>query len=237
MSKKAFFLIFFFYGSFLSAQNPEELTGSWTELIGQHTISEKWCIGTTAISQHYRVFDDFQFILLRTGVAYRFSEDALVSIGYDYFFSDAYSKGGSKLQHRLWQEFNLSSKYSEFRISHRYRFESIWTKQEPAYATSQRFRYRLKMEHPLYRKTYISAFNEIFINIGRPYFNQNRMALALGYHLNSNLRVEIGYLKLHFDDAHFDRVRFAMFFKTDFFSKDNDRRSSMEKVPPQKNGT
>ena len=237
MSKRAFLLLFLFYSSFFSAQNIDEMTGSWTEIIGQHSISKKWCIGTTAISQHYRIFDDFQFILLRTGVAYRFSEDALVSIGYDYFFSEAYSEVDSKLQHRLWQEFNLSSRYSQFRISHRYRFESMWTRQEPKYATSQRLRYRLKMEHPLYKKTYISAFNEVFINTEKPFFNQNRLAVALGYHLNLNLRVELGYLKLHFNDAHFDRIRLAMFFKTNFFSEDNDQRSSKKKVPTVQPGT
>jgi hypothetical protein len=222
MSKRAFLLLFLFYSSFFSAQNPDELTGSWTELIGQHELSEKWCFGTTAISQHYRTFDDFQFVLLRTGIAYRFSGNALVSVGYDYFYSESYSEERSKLQHRAWQEFNLSNKYSGFGISHRYRFESIWTRQEPKYDLSQRFRYRFKVEHPLYRNLYLSAFNEIFINVGKPYFNQNRAALALGYHLNPNLRIELGYLKLHFDHAHYDRLRLAVFFKTDLFPGDKN---------------
>ena len=78
------------------------------------------------------------------------------------------------------------------------------------------------MEHQLYRDFYASAFNEIFINTHKPYFNQNRLALSVGYHLNPNPRVEIGYLKLHFDHAHFDRVRLAMFFRTDLFSGNKD---------------
>ncbi len=220
MSKRAFLLLFLFYSSSFSAQNPDELTGSWTELIGQHELSEKWCLGTTAISQHYRVFDDFQFLLLRTGLAYRFSGNALVSVGYDYFYSESYSEDRPNVQHRAWGEFNLNSRYSNFAISHRYRFESLWTRQEPQYDLSHRLRYRLKVEHPLYKSIYLSAFNEIFINVGRPYFNQNRMALGLGYRLNPNLRVELGYLKLHFDRAHYDRLRLAMFFKTDLFSRE-----------------
>ncbi|WP_324719650.1 DUF2490 domain-containing protein [Salinimicrobium sp. HB62] len=215
MSKRAFLLLFLFYSSFFSAQNPREFTGSWTEVVGQHKLSEKWCLGTTAISQHYRVYDDLQFILLRTGVAYRFTDNALVSIGYDYFYSESYSEDRSQFQHRAWQELNLSSRYSGLGISHRYRFESIWTRKEPQYDLSHRIRYRLKVEHPLSGNFYLSAFNEIFINTGTPYFNQDRVALALGYHLNPNLRLELGYLKLHFDRAHYDRLRLAMFFKTD----------------------
>ncbi|MCY2686425.1 DUF2490 domain-containing protein [Salinimicrobium sp. TH3] len=198
------------------------MTGSWTEVIGQHELSEKWCLGTTAISQHYRMFDDFQLLLFRMGLAYRFSGDALVSAGYDYFYSESYSEDRPKLQHRTWEEFNLGSRYSTLAISHRYRFESIWTRQEPQYDLSHRLRYRLKLEHPLYKNLYLSAFNEIFINVGKPYFNQNRMALGLGYRLNPDLRVELGYLKLHFDHAHYDRLRLAMFFKTNLFSKDKN---------------
>ncbi len=222
MSKRAFLLLFLFNSTFFSAQNPDELTGSWTEVVGQHSLSEKWCFGTTAIFQHYQVFDNFQFVLLRTGVAYRFSGSALVSVGYDYFFSEAYSGESFQLQHRAWEELNLNSRYSGFRVSHRYRFESIWARQEPRYDLSHRLRYRFKVEHQLYKKVYISAFNEIFLNVSRPYFNQNRSALGLGYHLNPDLRVEVGYMKLHFDHAHFDRVRLAMFFKTDLFSGNSD---------------
>jgi long-subunit fatty acid transport protein len=218
MSKRAFLIPLLFYSSFFSAQNPDDLTGSWTEIIGQHQLSEKWCLGTTAISQHHRFFNDFQFVLLRTGIAYRFSGTALAAIGYDYFYSEAYSEDRFKLQHRAWQEFNLSSKYWEFRTSHRYRFESIWSRQEPQYDLSHRFRYRFKVEHQLYKSIYVSAFDEIFLNTGQPYFNQNRLAIGFGYHISEDLRMELGYLKIHFDEAHYDRIRLALFFKTDLSS-------------------
>jgi len=88
MSGKAIFLFIFLQSYFLSAQKTEDLLGTWTELIGQNKIAEKWSIPTTLILQHYEVFDEFQFILLRSGLTYHLSNNLSASLGYDYSYSE-----------------------------------------------------------------------------------------------------------------------------------------------------
>ena len=222
MSKKAFLLILFFYSSFLPAQNSEDLLGSWTEIIGNHKISEKWSIPATGILQHYKILDQLEFLLLRAGLTYGLSETVAGTLGYDYIFSEPFSQGGSKLQHRLWEQLLLSNQYSGLAVSHRYRLESTWTTSAPEDDLSHRMRYRLRLQHKLYRNFYATAFNEVFINMGRPYFNHNRLHLGLGYTFHPDLRFEVGYLKLHFSTGHFDRVRLGLIFKTNIFSENRD---------------
>ncbi|NJY61360.1 DUF2490 domain-containing protein [Salinimicrobium sp. CDJ15-81-2] len=219
MSKKAFFPLLLFHSLLLTAQNPEELLGTWTEVIGQNYISEKWSIPTTAILQHYEVLDKFQFILLRSGVNYHFSSKASAAVGYDYFYSEGISGEMTNLQHRVWEELSLKSNFSAWNIGHRFRFESTWTRQEPEYSLAYRLRYRLKLEHPLYKKWYVTGFNEIFINLKEPVFNQNRLHLGVGYAFHPDLKFELGYFKNHFRQAHYDRIRIGIVFRTRMFSR------------------
>ena len=220
MLKKGIFFFFLFFSISISAQETDEMFGSWSEVVGRHKLTEQWSIPTTAILQHYRVFDPLQFIILRTGLTYNLSENASATLGYDYIYSEVYSGENFSLSHRLWEELVLNSKYSGFGISHRYRLEHTWTRRKPDYDLSHRLRYRFRIEHLLYKKIYVTAFDEIFIKIGRPHFDQNRLHLGLGYVFHSNLRMELGYFKIHFTAAHFDRVRLAVIFKTALFSKE-----------------
>jgi hypothetical protein len=218
MSRRALFLFFFFYTFFLSAQNTDDILGTWTEIIGKNSITEKWSVPTTVILQHYEVLNELQFVLIRTGITYHFFKNASASLGYDYIYSESFSGENFGLQHRMWEELSFASKYSSFHISYRYRLESTWTRQEPEYALAHRVRYRLKLEHPVYKKTYLTSFNEIFINVNKPYFNQNRFHLGLGYAFHPDLKVEVGYFKNHLNRRHFDRVRLGLVFRTRMFS-------------------
>lgn len=217
MSKKVFILLFTLSTSSLSAQNPEDILGSWTEIIGQHKISEKWSIPATVILEHYEVLDKFQFVLLRSGLTYSFTKDLSASLGYDYFYSEAFSGNSSNLQHKIWEQLTFKSNYSALKVLHRFRLESTWTRQEPEYALAHRMRYRLKIEHPLYKDIYLTSFNEIFINFQQPYFNQNRIHTGLGYTIHPDLKIEMGYFKNHFRRAHYDRIRLGLIVNTGIF--------------------
>lgn len=219
MFRKVFVLLLILSSSSLSAQDTEDLLGSWTEIIGQHEISEKWSIPATVILEHFEVLDKFQFVLLRSGLTYSFSENFSASLGYDYFYSETFSGDNSNLQHKIWEQLSFKSNYSALKVSHRFRLESAWTKGEGEYALAHRTRYRLKLEHPLYKKVYITSFSEVFINLRKPYFNQNRIHAGLGYALDADLKIEIGYFKNHFRLAHFDRIRLGLVFNTRVFQR------------------
>lgn len=214
MLKNALLLPFFLLSFPILGQNPENLTGTWTELIGQNRISENWSIPTTVILQHYEVLDEFQFIILRSGITYKSPENISVSAGYDYFYSESFSEGKIQWQHRAWQELTLGNNYSSFNIAQRYRLESIWSSHERKHELSNRLRYRLKVEHLLYKKWYLTFFNETFLQFEKPYFNQNRLHLGIGNALHPDLKIELGYFKNHFERAHFDRIRLGFYFTT-----------------------
>ena len=73
------------------------------------------------------------------------------------------------------------------------------------WSSSGRFRYQVKGTLPLRGESveagepYLSASNEIFISYGENVqyniFDQDRVALAFGYRMNRNWRVETGFME------------------------------------------
>ncbi|WP_373055919.1 DUF2490 domain-containing protein [Zunongwangia sp. H14] len=217
MKRKIFTPLSLFCFLIISAQNPENMVGSWTLISGQHKISEKWSIPTITILQHYRVYEDFQFVLARTGLSYRFNPMVQATLGYDYFHSKPFdgSAASGKDQNRLFEELVLKNAYGKLGLSHRYRLETIWTSQNSEHSFGHRTRYRLRLQYPVYKKLYATAFDEVFIMLEKPYFNQNRLHLGIGYGFSPNYKMELGYFKNDFNTASYDRVRIAIIFNTD----------------------
>ena len=58
----------------------------------------------------------------------------------------------------------------------------------------------LELTYPIYSENwFVSAYDEVFINLQEPVFSQNRLyAAAQGYHINRNITTQVGYLKNHF---------------------------------------
>ncbi|WP_373057786.1 DUF2490 domain-containing protein [Zunongwangia sp. H14] len=221
MKKKIFTSLALLGSLIISAQNPEGFLGSWTLIAGRHKIAEKWSIPTIAILQYYRVYEDFQFVLARTGISYDLSPQVQATVGYDYFHSEAFegSAASGKDQNRLFEELVLKNKYKNLGVSHRYRLESIWTSQNDENSLAHRVRYRLNLQYPLYKNLYATAFDEIFTILEKPYFNQNRLHLGFGYVFNPHYKMEIGYFRSNFSTTSYNRVRVAIIFNTDLSKK------------------
>lgn len=217
--KKIFTSIFLAGFCMLSAQNPQKEVGTWTLMAGIHKISEKWSIPTILILQHYELYNDLQFGLLRTGIGYNITPKVKLTLGYDYLHSEHYGDidDFSSHQNRFFQELSLTNSYSKLGVSHRYRMETSWADNDDQNGPGHRFRYRLKLSHPIYRNLYATAFEEIFISLEEPHFNQNRLEIGLGYMFNPNYKMELGYFKNDFSSKSYNRIWIGMIFNTKLY--------------------
>ena len=97
---------------------------------------------------------------------------------------------------RLWPQIALLQNIGKLKIEHRYRQEFRFTSN----GYRNRFRYRLGLSYPIgkagkdYQPFQISAGNEIFFTGKAPYFERNRMLLALNYKPSKAIGLLLGYL-------------------------------------------
>lgn len=209
-------LLLFFTALF--SQNPTEEIGTWNLIAGNHQVTEKLSIPTVGIIQTYDLYKKFHFGFFRTGLTYKVTDKINATLGYGYLHLQPYDlENGSILRrHIIYEELNLKSNYKKLNIFHRYRFESNFDTKANVHSTNQRMRYRLRLTHPIYKKLYAAISDEILLTFNEPYFNQNRFNAGFGYVFNPNLKMELGYFKIHFASKNYDRIRLALIFKTSF---------------------
>ncbi len=199
----------------LSSQDLNENDwGSWVMLYGTNKISNSFDVITEFRLHNYEVFKDLDNQFIRTGLNYRIDSGLSATAGYIYQYSETRSDANVS-ENRLYEEITLKNKYKKLSISHRYRIEHRWINWNGNTDFSNRMRYRLMLSHPLFGKFYVKVFDELFINLQEPIFNQNRLHLGLGYTFAPNLKLELGYLKNHFSSINFDILRIGIVFNTD----------------------
>ncbi len=156
--------------------------------------------------------------LLRVGVNYKVNQKLLIRVGYGWI--ETYPYGSINLQaagktfteHRSFQALLLNDHVNSLEIQHRFMLEQRWigrfTKPdielEDDYVYVNRMRYMLRLQMPLGKKEledrtfYMAMYDEIFIqfgeNVQENIFDQNRLSGLIGYKLNKNFKLELGYL-------------------------------------------
>lgn len=222
-------IIFSLSASIAKAQETgEKELGSWLMYFGTARISDPFSIHTEV---QYRTFEfdgNFNQLLLRTGLNYHFKENATATVGYGNITSDGtyLEPSGEKnsKEHRIYEQLEIKNGLGNFQFSHRYRLEqrflesSLGTKD-----TQHRMRYLLRITYPVNDKWFLTAYDEIFINLQEPLFGQNRLYAALGYNVNSNISLQAGYLKNHFTGANFDRFQFGIWWNTDWRKENSEK--------------
>lgn len=210
-------------GICLQAQKEqEEFFGTWVVVAGNNRISEKFSIPTVGILRHYELFKHYEFAFIRTGLTYQITPNVSGTLGYAFLDSEPFvisPEAKGVRQHWMYEELSLTSPMGKLDLSHRYRLESRWLLKDEGTVLNHRMRYRLQLKYPIGQKLYINFFNETFVAFQEPLFNQNRLQLGLGYKASSSIRLELGYLKNHFNNVDYDRIRAALLFKTDFRKK------------------
>ena len=212
-SYKGIFLLLF--GLTFQMQAQESDIGNWLIYIGNKKVNSKLNLHNEIQYRNYDAIGDLEQLLLRTGLGYTFEDNSSnLLLGYGYIVSENYKDENKKYainEHRIFQQFTSSQTISSIKIQHRYRFEQRFVDRD----FKQRFRYFVSLNIPLKIKkntqSYLSVYNEIFMNTNSPVFDRNRLYGGFGYNINNNIRVEIGYMNQFFEKYNRDQLNIISF--------------------------
>lgn len=211
-----YFLCFLSFTDYLSAQETgENNVGAWYMFFGTHKLDSVWSLHSEAQFRFYEAGQNFNQLLLRTGLNFHISSKAVATAGYAYITTDPSFEnipGESELrEHRLFEQFILRNSLGRLRFEHRYRLEQRFLDDGQAQFTEHRARYRLLLSYPVTSHWWFHVYDEVFINLQEPLFGQNRLYVALGYQIHPKIQIQAGYLKNHFTGAQFDRLQLGVF--------------------------
>ena len=163
-------------------------------------------------------------LLLRTGLNYHFSKNAIVTAGYGYVAGYQYQSEQSapeSEEHRIWEQFILTNKVGRVKFEHRYRLEQRWVND----IYKNRFRYRLMLFVPINKPIiekgtlFIGLYDEVFINDKKTFFDRNRLYGAIGYQINQTTSFQFGMMRQQLNNLGKNYLQFALVFNPDFRKK------------------
>lgn len=213
--------------NFANAQKSE--IGNWFNYSGNQKINNKLSCWNEVQYRNYNFIGDLQQLLLRTGIGYNLTENNnTVLLGYAFINSQKYLSNsdpqtGSN-EHRIYQQFVTRQNFGRVFIQHRYRIEERFLSDE----LQIRFRYFLSFNIPINNNTmaektiYASAYNEIFLNAQNSIFDRNRLYGALGYVINKNLRIELGYMAQTLENTNRNQFQIVLFNNFSLNNKKTD---------------
>ncbi len=187
----------------------------WFVYTGTFKIKPKIAIHTEYQWRRIDGIKNWQQGLFRTGVNYALRKD--VSINAGYAFAETFPYGDHPAanafpEHRIFEQVIIKNPVGSIDLSHRFTLEQRFAGRvtmpngikNTEYFFLNRMRYRIRGEIPLHKKETpekpwsIIAQEEVFIgwgkNMGANIFDQNRLAILLGYKLNQTIKFEAGYL-------------------------------------------
>jgi hypothetical protein len=186
----------------LNKSNPT--LGNWTMFFGQVRLTNKIGIHAEAQFRDYKLFNQPEQILLRTGIVYHINTTSNITLGYasitNFAFNDERFENPTVNENRIWQQLLMKNNIGKIFFEHRYRVEQRWIKSQNSNSYRDRIRYLLRMNIPLNKKTienntlYISMYDELFINITSNPFDRNRLFGAVGYQFGNGLNLQLGYM-------------------------------------------
>lgn len=195
--------------------------GNWLMYFGANRISDRFSIHTEVQHRNYTVAPvNLEQLLLRTGLNYHISSNAMVTAGYGYIANYAFEgeESGPEIEeHRIWQQLILTQKLDRIKFEHRYRVEQRWVEKD----YRNRFRYRLMFFIPVNKpalepgSVFIGVYDEIFINSEEEFFDRNRFYAALGYQFTGSTSVQVGMLNQRIPAFGKWYLQFAVFFNPD----------------------
>ena len=175
--------------------------GTWFVYFGNQKINDKWNIQSDFQYRDYRFLGQRNQFLARAGLGYNLKpQNHNLLLGYAYIATDAYDEfdnnTSTKIEHRIYQQYLYRNKVGLNSLTHRFRLEERFFPNE----FGLRARYFISLQKPLGSKTiakgntYLSAYNELFVDIKDPKFDRNRLYGGLGYGITESLRIETGYM-------------------------------------------
>lgn len=184
----------------------------WYALFVTPKISDKLSVHLEYQWRRTDIIEHWQQSLPRVGLTYKINNNLAVQAGYAWIHTFSYgtttiaSVPKTFPEHRSYEQLTVTTSVGKTSLSHRLRLEQRWigrfdsleSKEPDTWVYLNRVRYMPRLDIPFAKKWYAAAYDEIFIgfgkNIGENVFDQNRLALVAGCKINSNFRIEAGYL-------------------------------------------
>ena len=209
-------LIILFLINIFSVKSQENNIGNWLIYFGNKDLNSSLNWHHEIQHRNYNILGELEQLLVRTGLGYNVNENNNILLGYGFIDSRnrvIETNEISKVnEHRIYQQFISKQAIGKIKIQHRYRFEQRFIEDD----FKLRYRYFLSLKIPLQKtnkKYYISAYNELFVNAtGENTFDRNRIYGGLGYALNSNIKLELGYMNQIFNTSFRDQINVICFF-------------------------
>ncbi|GAB3033250.1 DUF2490 domain-containing protein [Spirosoma pulveris] len=230
---------------------PSSPWGTW--LIGTiqlPTGPKKWGGFAEVQGRANGAFSQFFYNELKGGVSYDLDKNFTLTLAggryatYDY---KALSDGPLNTEKRLWEQLIINQYLTRLKFEHRYRVEQRWfTFRDGTTPYRSRIRYRLNMFVPLNnhtvtaKTTFLSIYDEVFLNPIGPTFERNRLYAGVGYQFDQQWIVQLGWVnQTNYNAATFDQGVFIPQLAT---GKNNlvlgltyrlKRKNTSEKLPTQ----
>ena len=217
-----FFIILSFFLQKTFAQNTrvtDKNTIGWVNNFTTIKFSSKWSVYLEYQWRRENFVKDWQQSLFRTGINYQVNNKLTLRAGYAWIETFPYgdiplqAAGKRFPEHRAFQMATITDNVNRVEMSHRFMLEQRWIgrytnaalRKPDNFLFLNRLRYMYRMQMPIGKKKiedktpYAAIYDEIFIgfgkNVNENVFDQNRLALLLGYRFNKKFRVEGGFLQ------------------------------------------
>ncbi len=209
-------LIILFLINIFSVKSQDNKIGNWLIYFGNKDLNSSLNWHHEIQHRNYNILGELEQLLVRTGLGYNVNENNNILLGYGFIDSRNKAIESNEIlkvnEHRIYQQFISKQVIGKIKIQHRYRFEQRFIEDD----FKLRYRYFLSLNLPLLKtnkKYYISAYNEIFIDASQENsFDRNRIYGGLGYQLNSNIKLELGYMNQIFNNSSRDQFNVICFF-------------------------
>lgn len=206
----------------MQAQNTrltDRNTIGWLTTTTTLRFAERWSGHLEYQFRRDELVKSWQQSLLRTGLSYQLNDKLTARAGYAWAQTFPYgdfpiqAAGLPFPEHRTYQMVTLSNPIGKVDVSHRFMLEQRWigrllTPQSEGpdeWVFANRLRYLARVQVPLGtpgaggRGPYAAAYDEVLLGFGRNVnenvFDQNRLALLLGYRFGPSFRLEGGFLQ------------------------------------------
>jgi len=216
--KLLIFILLFLTGRYSFSQEQrlaDHNAIGWLVYTGTFKLKKKISIHTEYQWRRENGLKNWQQSLFRTGVNFAVRKN--ISINAGYAFAETFPYGdypsiNTFPEHRIFEQVAIKNPVGKVDISHRFTLEQRFIgkvliqngSKNTDYTFVNRMRYRVRTETPLNKNKQekniwsIAFQDEIFIgwgkNIGANVFDQNRLAILVGYKLNQTIKMEAGYL-------------------------------------------
>ncbi|HRH36167.1 MAG TPA: DUF2490 domain-containing protein [Catalimonadaceae bacterium] len=174
--------------------------GSWNILNLKYNPAKNWSAFGEAQLRSLQFYRNYHYYEYKGGIEYKVNNQLKLTVGAGSY--QTYKEGGDFVlpknnnEFRLWPQVVLLQPLGKFKIEQRYRAELRFTSD----GYRNRFRYRFGIaigfgkEQNEYKPFQLSFSNELFFTDREPYFERNRMLLALNYKPSRGATLQVGYL-------------------------------------------